>query len=75
LATLFIALEVKVSRLYDIGKSRWLLDIVLIPIVGAVWLKELLFPVSNPGVSEFGSSPKEKKPKIKNFTLQPMTIN
>jgi len=52
-----------------------LLDIVLIPIVGAVWLKELLFPVSNPGVSEFGSSPKEKKPKIKNFTLQPITIN
>jgi len=65
LATLFIALEVKVRRLYDIGKSRWLLDIVLIPIVGAVWLKELLFPVSHPGANEFGSIPKEKNLKLK----------
>jgi uncharacterized membrane protein YhaH (DUF805 family) len=65
LATLVIALEVKVRRLHDIGKSRWLLDIVLIPIVGAVWLKELLFPVSNPGANEFGSIPKEKNLKLK----------
>ena len=60
LATLVPALAVAVRRLHDIGKSGWMLLIVLIPIVGAIWLLVLLFTDSNAGTNEFGPNPKEE---------------
>ena len=42
LALFLPALAVTVRRLHDIGKSGWMLLIVLIPLVGAIWLIVLL---------------------------------
>ena len=42
LALCLPALAVTVRRLHDIGKSGWMLLIVLIPLVGAIWLIVLL---------------------------------
>lgn len=50
---------VEVRRLHDIGKSGWMLLIVLIPIVGAIWLLILFCKDSEPGSNNWGDNPKE----------------
>lgn len=57
---LFIpSIAVSVRRLHDIGKSGWMLLIILIPIVGAIWLLILAVKDSNSGENKYGINPKE----------------
>ncbi|MEJ2544990.1 MAG: DUF805 domain-containing protein [Calditrichaceae bacterium] len=58
LAVLIPALAVAVRRLHDTGKSGWMILIVLIPIVGAIWLLVLMILEGNAGENKYGPSPK-----------------
>lgn len=59
LVLLIPGLAVCVRRLHDVGKSGWMLLIVFIPIVGAIWLLVLMVTDSNPGENQYGPNPKE----------------
>ena len=59
LAMFIPSLAVSVRRLHDVGKSGWMLLIVLIPIIGAIWLIVLMVTDSNSGENQYGSNPKE----------------
>jgi uncharacterized membrane protein YhaH (DUF805 family) len=47
-----------VRRLHDIGKSGWMLLIILIPIIGPIWLLILYVQDSVSGKNEYGANPK-----------------
>ena len=56
---LFIpSLAVAVRRLHDIGKSGWMLLILLIPVVGGIWMLVLLLREGNSFENEYGPYPK-----------------
>ena len=59
LALLIPGLAVAVRRLHDVGKSGWMLLIILIPLIGAIWLLVLMVTDSNPGQNQYGPNPKE----------------
>ncbi len=59
LAVLIPGLAVSVRRLHDVGKSGWMILIVLIPIIGWIWLLVLMFTNSNPRENQYGPNPKE----------------
>jgi len=59
LATLIPGLAVAVRRLHDVGKSGWMLFIVLIPLIGAIWLLVLMVTDSQQGTNKWGQNPKE----------------
>jgi uncharacterized membrane protein YhaH (DUF805 family) len=59
LAFFIPGLAVAVRRLHDVGKSGWMILIVLIPLIGAIWLLVLMVTDSTPGTNEYGSNPKE----------------
>ncbi|MFH2044942.1 MAG: DUF805 domain-containing protein [Pseudomonadota bacterium] len=48
-----------VRRLHDIGKNGWMILVLLIPIVGAIWITVLAATDSNPGSNQYGPNPKE----------------
>jgi len=52
------SLAVSVRRLHDIGKSGWMLLIILIPIIGPIWLLILCVQDSVSGKNEYGANPK-----------------
>lgn len=58
LALLLPGWGVSVRRLHDIGKSGWSLLICLIPLVGSIILLVWLAKDSQPGVNQYGESPK-----------------
>jgi uncharacterized membrane protein YhaH (DUF805 family) len=58
LFVLIPGIAVSVRRLHDIGKSGWMLLIVLIPVVGAIWMLVLMVLDSNPGENQYGPNPK-----------------
>jgi len=58
LATFVPGTAVAVRRLHDIGKSGWMILVVLIPIIGAIWILVLLLSNSTPGVNKYGENPK-----------------
>ena len=58
LAVFIPGLAVTVRRLHDIGKSGWMLLIVLIPLIGPIWLLILLVTDSQPGENQYGPNPK-----------------
>jgi uncharacterized membrane protein YhaH (DUF805 family) len=47
-----------VRRLHDIGKSGWMLLVVLIPFIGIIWLIILLATEGNKGENQYGQDPK-----------------
>lgn len=59
LVVLLPGLGVAVRRLHDVGKSGWMILVVLIPIIGAIWLLVLLVSDSVPGENKYGPNPKE----------------
>ncbi|MFZ4590668.1 MAG: DUF805 domain-containing protein [Ignavibacteria bacterium] len=59
LAVLIPGIAVSVRRLHDIGKSGWMLFVILIPIIGAIWLLVLLVTDGKPGDNIYGNNPKE----------------
>jgi uncharacterized membrane protein YhaH (DUF805 family) len=58
-ALLLPSLAVSVRRLHDVGKSGYMLFVMLIPLVGVIWLFVLSVIDSNPGENEYGLNPKE----------------
>jgi uncharacterized membrane protein YhaH (DUF805 family) len=60
LALLIPGLAVAVRRLHDVGKSGWMLLIVLIPLVGSIWLLVLFCTDGQPGNNKWGQNPKEE---------------
>jgi len=59
LAVLLPGLAVGVRRLHDVGKSGWMMLIVLIPLIGAIWLLVLVCTDSQAGSNKWGENPKE----------------
>ncbi len=59
LAVLIPGLAVTVRRLHDVGKSGWMLLVLLIPLIGAIWILILEVTDSNPGENQYGQNPKE----------------
>ena len=59
LIVLIPGLAVSVRRLHDVGKSGWMMFVILIPIVGAIWLIVLMATDGTPGENEYGANPKE----------------
>ena len=60
LAVLVPGIAVSARRLHDVGKSGWMMLIVLIPCIGIFWLLYLLVQDSSPLDNEYGPSPKPK---------------
>lgn len=54
-------LAVSVRRLHDIGKSGWMIFIILIPLVGAIWFFVLALKEGNQGENNYGINPKNHK--------------
>ena len=52
------SMAVAVRRLHDLGKSGWMLLIVLIPIVGGIWMFVLMVTEGQQGKNEYGTDPK-----------------
>lgn len=52
------SLAVTVRRLHDIGKSGWMILVVLIPFIGAIWLLILMATVGTSKENDYGPSPK-----------------
>jgi len=59
LAVFIPGLAVAVRRLHDVGKSGWMILVVLIPLIGAIWLLVLMVTDSNSGENQYGQNPKE----------------
>ena len=60
LVVMIPGIAVGIRRLHDIGKSGWMVLIVLIPCIGAFWLLYLMVQDSSPLDNEYGPSPKPK---------------
>ena len=58
LAMFIPGLAVGVRRLHDVGKSGWMLLILLIPIIGFIWLTVLLLIEGDPVENQYGPNPK-----------------
>jgi uncharacterized membrane protein YhaH (DUF805 family) len=58
LFVLIPSIAVTVRRLHDIGKSGWMLLIILIPLIGAIWLIVLTVTDSQDGENKYGPNPK-----------------
>lgn len=58
LAVLVPTLALNVRRLHDIGKSGWMMLIVLIPLIGVIWFIVLMLTDSNTGDNKYGPNPK-----------------
>jgi len=59
LAVLIPGLAVTIRRLHDVGKSGWMLFILLIPFIGQIWLFVLMVLDSKPGENKYGPNPKK----------------
>ena len=64
LAVLIPGLAVGVRRLHDIGKSGWMMLIVLIPLIGAIWLIVLFATNGTVGSNQYGEDPKNPTDEI-----------
>jgi uncharacterized membrane protein YhaH (DUF805 family) len=69
-------IAVTVRRLHDVGKSGWMMLIVLIPIAGLIWFFILMIRDSEPGQNKYGENPKnipyyekEKSDLLYNFIM------
>jgi uncharacterized membrane protein YhaH (DUF805 family) len=58
LGVLVPSLAVLARRLHDVGKSAWMVFIILIPLAGAIWLLVLLVTDSQVGENKWGPNPK-----------------
>ncbi len=64
LALILPNLAVMVRRLHDVGKSGWLLLIIIIPVIGNICIFILLVTNSDPGDNQYGPNPKMEKAQI-----------
>ena len=57
-AVLIPGIAVAVRRLHDVNKSGWMMLVVFIPFVGAIWLLVLLVIEGTKGDNQYGADPK-----------------
>ena len=60
LVTIIPGLAVSVRRLHDIGKSGWMILIIFIPLIGAIWLLILMMLDGNSDENKYGTNPKKE---------------
>ncbi len=60
LAVFIPGIAVAIRRLHDIGKSGWMLLLVLIPVIGAIWLLVLMVKEGDRGENQYGPDPKTR---------------
>lgn len=53
-------LAVTVRRLHDVGKSGWMIFILLIPVIGWIWFFVLLVKSGDSGENKYGKDPKNE---------------
>ncbi|MEM7531642.1 MAG: DUF805 domain-containing protein, partial [Chloroflexota bacterium] len=58
LAVFIPSLAVNVRRLHDVGKSGWMLLLILLPIIGWIWLLILNVREGDGGTNQYGPNPK-----------------
>ena len=51
-------IAVGIRRLHDIGKSGWMMLVIIIPIAGFIWLIVLYATDSQKGINDWGECPK-----------------
>jgi hypothetical protein len=59
LITIIPSIALQIRRLHDIGKSAWMILIVLIPLIGSLWLYILNFKDSDSIENKYGPNPKD----------------
>ena len=52
-------IAVGIRRLHDIGKSGWMMLVIIIPIAGFIWLIVLYATDSQKGINDWGECPKD----------------
>lgn len=57
-------LSVGARRLHDVGKSGWLLLILFVPLLGALWLLVLFCTEGEKGPNQYGADPKNQLEEI-----------
>ncbi len=57
LFVLIPSIAVTVRRLHDIGKSGWMILILLIPVIGVIWFLVLMVTQGTPGENSYGPEP------------------
>lgn len=50
-------LALSVRRLHDVGKSGWMLLLLIIPLIGVIWIFILSITDSDTGNNEYGPNP------------------
>ncbi len=60
LAVFLPSISVSVRRLHDVGRSGWMMLIILIPIIGAIWLFVLNITPGNASENKYGPAPTVK---------------
>jgi uncharacterized membrane protein YhaH (DUF805 family) len=58
LAVFIPTIAVGIRRLHDIGKSGWMMLVIIIPIAGFIWLIVLYATDSQKGTNDWGECPK-----------------
>ena len=59
LAVFIPTIAVGIRRLHDIGKSGWMMLVIIIPIAGFIWLIVLYATDSQKGTNDWGECPKD----------------
>lgn len=74
LFALIPGLALIVRRLHDVGKSGWMILIILIPFVGFVWITVLSLMDGQPGPNQWGPDPKGRTPQGANNQWMPAQV-
>lgn len=69
LFALLPSVAVSVRRLHDVGKSGWMLLLVLIPLIGAIYLFVLSVTDGDSGENKWGPNPKETSTSLEDEIL------
>lgn len=70
-ASVWFSLAQGVKRLHDLNKSGWLILLMFIPIVNAIFGLYMLFADGTVGPNQYGADPKNRMP----YQGQPSAVN
>lgn len=71
IASVWFSLAQGVKRLHDLNKSGWMILLMCIPIVNAVFGLYMLFADGTVGPNQYGQDPKNRMP----YQAQPTAVN
>ena len=70
-ASMWFSLAQGVKRLHDLDKSGWLILLMFVPIVNALFGLYMLFADGTVGPNQYGEDPKNRMP----YQAQPSSVN